>query len=95
MVLVRHALRNALIPFVTLSGLSIAALLEGSIIVESIFAWPGIGSWMVEGIKGRDYPVVMGGVLVTALIYTLVNLIVDLLYAFIDPRIRLGGGSSK
>ena len=94
-VLIRHALRNALIPFVTLSGLSIAALLEGSIIVESIFAWPGIGSWMVEAIKGRDAPVVMVGVLLTALIYTTVNLIVDLLYAVIDPRIRLDGGAGR
>lgn len=94
-VLIRHALRNALIPFVTLSGLAIAGLLEGSIIVESIFAWPGIGSWMVEAIKGRDAPVVMVGVLLTALIYTAANLIVDLLYAVIDPRIRLGGGSGR
>lgn len=94
-ILVRHALRNALIPFVTLSGLSIAALLEGSIIVESIFAWPGIGSWMVEGIKGRDAPVVMAGVLLTALIYTVVNLVVDFLYAVIDPRIRVDGGAGR
>lgn len=88
-VLIRHALRNALLPFVTLSGLSIAALLEGSIIVESIFAWPGIGQWMVDAIKGRDAPVVMAGVLMTAVIYITVNLMVDFLYTMIDPRIRL------
>lgn len=94
-VLMQHALRNALIPFVTLSGLSIAALLEGSIIVESIFAWPGIGQWMVEAIKGRDTPVVMAGVLLTAVVYSGVNLIVDMLYAVIDPRVRLDGGGGK
>jgi ABC-type dipeptide/oligopeptide/nickel transport system permease component len=93
-VLMRHALRNALIPFVTLSGISIAALLEGSIIIESIFAWPGIGQWMVEAIKGRDAPVVMAGVLLTAVVYAGVNLIVDFLYTVIDPRVRLDGGSS-
>lgn len=94
-VLMRHTFRNALIPFVTLSGLSIAALLEGSIIVESIFAWPGIGQWMVEAIKGRDAPVVMAGVLLTAVVYSLVNLIVDILYTVIDPRVRLDGGSGR
>jgi len=94
-VLVRHAFRNALIPFVTLSGLSVAALLEGSIIVESIFAWPGIGQWMVEAIKGRDTPVVMAGVLLTAVVYSAINLIVDLLYTVIDPRVRLGGGGGR
>lgn len=92
-VLVRHALRNALIPFVTLSGLSIAGLLEGSIIVESIFGWPGIGQWTVEAIKGRESPVVMACVLLAAVTYTLVNLAVDLLYSVIDPRIRAGGGA--
>jgi peptide/nickel transport system permease protein len=90
-VLVQHAFRNALIPFVTLSGIAVAGLLEGSIIVESIFAWPGLGQWMVDGIKGGDSPVVMAGVLLIAAIYTLVNLAVDLLYTVIDPRIRIGG----
>lgn len=94
-VLVRHALRNALIPFVTLSGITVAALLEGSIIIESVFAWPGIGQWMVEGIKGRDAPVVMAGVLLTAVVYSSVNLIVDFLYTVIDPRVRLDGGAGK
>lgn len=90
-VLVHHAFRNALIPYVTLSGLAIAGLLEGSIIVESIFAWPGLGQWMVDGIKGGDSPVVMAGVLLIAAMYCLVNLAVDLLYTVIDPRIRVGG----
>ena len=79
----------------TLSGLSVAALLEGSIIVESIFAWPGIGQWMVEAIKGRDTPVVMAGVLLTAVVYSGINLIVDLLYTVIDPRVRLDGGGGR
>lgn len=94
-VLIRHALRNALIPFVTLSGLTIAGLLEGSIIIESVFAWPGVGSWMVDAIKGRDTPVVMAGVLLTAVVYAGVNLIVDILYTVIDPRVRLDGGSGR
>lgn len=94
-VLIRHALRNALIPFVTLSGITIAGLLEGSIIIESVFAWPGIGQWMVDAIKGRDAPVVMAGVLLTAVIYSGVNLIVDILYTVIDPRVRLDGGSGR
>lgn len=94
-VLIRHALRNALIPFVTLSGITIAGLLEGSIIIESVFAWPGIGQWMVDAIKGRDAPVVMAGVLLTAVIYSGVNLVVDILYTVIDPRVRLDGGNAR
>ncbi len=92
-VLIRHALRNALIPFVTLSGLSIAVLLEGAVIVESVFAWPGMGSWLIEAIKGRDAPVVMAAVLMISVIYTMINLLVDVLYVVIDPRVRLEGGS--
>ena len=94
-VLIRHALRNALIPFITLSGLTIAGLLEGSIIIESVFAWPGIGQWMVDAIKGRDAPVVMAGVLLTAVIYSAVNLVVDVLYTVVDPRVRLDGGAGR
>lgn len=93
-VLVRHALRNALIPFVTLSGISVAGLLEGSIIIESVFAWPGVGQWMVDAIKGRDTPVVMAGVLLTAVAYSGINLIVDILYTVIDPRVRLDSGGT-
>jgi ABC-type dipeptide/oligopeptide/nickel transport system permease component len=94
-VLVRHALRNALIPFVTLSGISVAALMEGSIIIETVFAWPGIGSMMIEAIKSRDAPVAMAGVLLAAVTYVTVNLVVDILYVVIDPRVRLGGRAGK
>jgi peptide/nickel transport system permease protein len=83
-----HALHNALIPVVTLCGLQFGRLLEGAILTESIFAIPGLGRLMVESIKMRDYPVVQGGVLFVAVAFSLVNLFVDLLYAYIDPRIK-------
>jgi peptide/nickel transport system permease protein len=83
-----HALHNALIPVVTLCGLQFGRLLEGAILTESIFAVPGLGRLMVESIKMRDYPVVQGGVLFVAVAFSLVNLLVDLLYAYIDPRIK-------
>jgi peptide/nickel transport system permease protein len=84
----RHALYNALIPVVTLCGLQFGQLLAGAILTESIFAIPGVGRLMVESIKMRDYPVVQGGVLFVAVAFSLVNLLVDLLYAYIDPRIK-------
>lgn len=87
-VVMGHALRNALIPVVTVAGLQIGALLSGAIITESIFDWPGLGSLLLEGILQRDYPLVQGCVLVIALSYVLVNLATDLLYGWIDPRIR-------
>ncbi|MDR3265212.1 MAG: ABC transporter permease [Synergistaceae bacterium] len=83
-----HALYNALIPVVTLCGLQFGHLLAGAILTESIFAIPGVGRLMVESIKARDYPVVQGGVLFVAVAFSLVNLFVDLLYAYIDPRIK-------
>jgi len=83
-----HALRNALIPVVTVIGLQIGVLLSGAIITESIFDWPGLGSLLLEGIQGRDYPVVQGCILVIALTYVAVNLLTDLAYGWIDPRIR-------
>jgi peptide/nickel transport system permease protein len=83
-----HALHNALIPVVTLCGLQFGQLLSGAILTESIFAVPGVGRLMVESIKMRDYPVVQGGVLFVAVAFSLVNLFVDLLYAYIDPRIK-------
>lgn len=92
-VVFRHALRNAMIPFVTVAGLSTGALLGGSVIVETVFNWPGVGKLMIDSIRGRDFPVTMGAVLVLAIVFVLVNLVVDLLYALLDPRIRLGGGS--
>jgi len=87
--LVRHALRNASIPVVTVVGLQFGALLTGAIITETIFAWPGIGSLIIQAIQLRDYPLVQGGILVISLTYVLVNLGTDLLYALLDPRIRL------
>lgn len=95
LVLMRHALRNALIPFITVGGISIGLLLEGSIIVETVFSWPGMGLRMVEAIKGRDAPMAMAGVLLFATIYILVNFFVDVLYVLIDPRVRLEGGAGR
>ena len=83
-----HALRNALIPVVTTIGLQVGTLLAGAILTETIFAWPGIGKWLVEAIHRRDYPAVQGGILMTATIIIAVNLVVDLLYGVINPRIR-------
>lgn len=87
-VLYRHALRNALIPVVTVIGLNIGFLLSGTILVETIFGWPGVGSLAVTAINQRDYPVVQACVMLFALTFTLVNLVVDLLYGVIDARIR-------
>ncbi len=86
----RHALPNAWLPVVTMLGLQLGALLGGAVITETIFSWPGIGSLLVESIQKRDYPVVQACVLVISLTYVLVNTLTDLLYAWIDPRIRLG-----
>jgi dipeptide transport system permease protein len=83
-----HALRNALIPVVTVIGLQVGVLLAGAILTETIFAWPGVGKWLVESIGRRDYPAVQGGILLVATVVILVNLVVDLLYGVINPRIR-------
>ena len=83
-----HALRNALIPVVTTIGLQVGVLLAGAILTETIFSWPGIGKWMVDSISRRDYQVVQGGLLMIAMLVMSVNLIVDLLYGLINPRIR-------
>jgi len=88
-VLWRHAFRNAVIPLVTLIGLDLGALLAGSVITETIFAWPGIGRLSVNAIYGRDYPVVQATVLVAASIYVMINFLVDLSYAFLNPRVNL------
>ncbi len=85
----RHALRNALIPVVTVTGLQLATLLGGVIVVEEVFAWPGLGQLTLTAIGQRDYPVLQGAVLLLAVIFLVVNLLVDLLYALLDPRIRL------
>ncbi|UNC93005.1 nickel ABC transporter permease [Candidatus Contubernalis alkaliaceticus] len=94
-VLVKNALKNALLPVVTAFGMSLGHLLGGTVIVETIFAWPGVGRFVVQAIFNRDYPVIQGYVLFMALIFVLVNLVVDLSYKFIDPRIRLEGGDSS
>jgi len=86
-----HALRNALIPVVTTIGLQVGVMLAGAILTESIFSWPGIGKWMVDSVFRRDYPVIQGGLLIIACLIMLVNLIVDLLYGLINPRIRHHG----
>ena len=83
-----HALRNAMIPVVTVIGLSVGTLLAGAILTETIFSWPGIGKWMVDSISRRDYPVVQGGLLLIAAIVMVVNLLVDMTYGIINPRIR-------
>jgi len=87
-VVVRHALKNALLPIITVIGGWLAGLLGGAILTETVFSWPGMGSWAYRAILARDYPVVQGSVLVSATIYVFVNLAVDIMYAFIDPRIR-------
>lgn len=86
----KHALKNALIPSVTVAGLQFAFLLEGSVIVESIFAWPGIGKLLVDSIFARDFAVIQGCSLLIAVIFTIINLAVDISYVYLDPRIRYG-----
>jgi dipeptide transport system permease protein len=85
-----HALRNALVPVITTIGLQVGLLLAGAILTETIFSWPGIGKWMVDSVFKRDYPVVQGGLVLIALIIMTVNLLVDVLYGLINPRIRHG-----
>jgi peptide/nickel transport system permease protein len=87
-VVIRHALRNALLPVVTIVGLQLGFLLGGAVLTETVFSWPGVGTWLLAGIEGRDYPVVQAGVIIVALIFVLVNLLVDLSYALLDPRIK-------
>jgi peptide/nickel transport system permease protein len=89
LVLFKHAFRNALVPIVTVIGLETGALLSGAVLTETVFALPGVGTALVQAILARDYPVVQGFTVVVAIIFVLVNLIVDLSYAFLDPRIRL------
>ncbi|MBN14814.1 MAG: peptide ABC transporter permease [Pelagibacterium sp.] len=89
-VVIRHALRNALLPVLSIIGLRFGALLGGAVLTESIFAWPGLGQLTISAISQRDLPLIQGIVLTFAIIFALVNLIVDLLYAAVDPRIRLG-----
>ena len=87
-VVIVHALRNALIPVVTVIGLQVGALLGGAILTETIFSWPGVGHWLIESIQRRDYPVLQGGTLLIATLVIIVNLTVDMLYGLLNPRIR-------
>jgi peptide/nickel transport system permease protein len=84
----RHVFRNALLPISTIIGLQVGLLLSGAVLTETVFAWPGMGSWLRDAIFTRDYPVLQGGILFLALVFVIVNLIVDISYAFINPRIR-------
>src|SRR5205085_6879742 len=86
---VRHAVRNSLIPVVTLIGLQFGAVLTGAVITETVFAWPGVGRLLIQSIGFRDYPLVQGCIMLIAVTYVAVNLLTDVLYGVLDPRIRL------
>ena len=86
-----HGLRNALIPVITVIGLKVGSLLAGAVLTETIFSWPGIGKWLIDAIARRDYPVVQAGILISACTFIAVNLLVDLLYGVVNPRIRKQG----
>jgi len=87
-VLFRHALKNAFLPVITIIGLQTGTLMAGAVLTETIFSWPGIGKWIYDAILGRDYPIVQGGTLLIAIIFVAFNLLVDLSYAYLDPRIH-------
>jgi len=91
----KHALKNALIPVVTVLGLQFGILLGGAVLTETVFAWPGVGRLLVDAILRRDYPVVQGTVMLLALLFVLINLVVDIIYAFLDPRIHYQSGSGE
>jgi ABC-type dipeptide/oligopeptide/nickel transport system permease component len=85
----KHAIKNVMIPVITIVGLQLGVLFGGVIIAEKVFSYPGIGSLLITAIKGRDYPLVQGVILIIALTYILINLLIDLIYSRVDPRIRL------
>jgi peptide/nickel transport system permease protein len=87
-VLVRHVLPNALLPIVTIAGINLGVLLGGAIVTETVFSWPGVGRLIVQSVSQRDYPVILAGVFVISLVFVVINLLVDLLYAVLDPRVR-------
>ena len=91
-VLCRHALRNALLPVITIVGLQVGALLGGTVVIETVFAWPGLGFFTYEAMLQRDYPVIMGSLLLYAISYLLVNLLTDIAYVAVDPRIAYARG---
>jgi ABC-type dipeptide/oligopeptide/nickel transport system permease component len=88
-VVYRHALRNAAIPVITVTGLSLGFMLSGAVVVETVFSWPGMGRLIVQAVPGRDFPVIQAGVFVFALVFVGINLVVDVLYSVVDPRVRL------
>jgi peptide/nickel transport system permease protein len=88
-ILLRHVLKNTLVPVVTVIGLETGMILEGAVITETVFSWPGLGELLVNAIKNRDYPLIQGAVLFSTLVFVLINTIVDFLYAYLDPRIKL------
>jgi peptide/nickel transport system permease protein len=90
LVIAKHAFKNAIIPVLTLAGINLVLMINVAVVVESVFAWPGIGRLLYEGISFRDFPVVQTTVIMGGLMIVVVNLIVDILYAYIDPRIRYG-----
>jgi peptide/nickel transport system permease protein len=91
-VVLRHALRNAAVPIVTVIGLNVGYLLAGAVLTETVFSWPGLGRYVVEAVKAADYNAVQAGLLVTAVSFVSMNLLVDIAYAWIDPRIRVADG---
>jgi peptide/nickel transport system permease protein len=88
-VLIKHMLPNALLPLVTIAGINLGLLLGGTVVTETVFSWPGVGRLIVQSVSQRDYPVIIAGVFVVCLIFMMINLIIDLLYAYLDPRVRL------
>lgn len=94
-VLWNHSIKNAMIPVVTFIGLDLGAMLSGAILTETVFNWPGVGFTIFRAISGRDYPVVFGGVILVLVVVLVINLLVDISYAFLDPRIRYGGGAGE
>lgn len=94
-IIIKHALKNALIPVVTYIGVDFGGMLSGAILTETVFNWPGIGFEVYRAISMRDWPIVMGGVTLIVVVVMVINLLVDISYAFLDPRIRLGGPSDK
>ena len=88
-VIYRHALRNAALPVITVTGLSLGFMLSGTIIIETVFAWPGLGRLIVQAVPGRDFPVIQAGVFLFAIVFVAINLLVDMLYSVVDPRVRL------
>ena len=86
--MLKHGLRNALLPVITIVGIQFGAMLGGAVVTETVFAWPGVGRLVVNAISQRDFPLVQGGVLMMAVVFTFVNLLVDISYALVNPRIR-------